>query len=92
MAIGLVTPFFLYLSALAHFILVLYPGSYLNQISSGINRLRWYEYAVSSTLMIVMIAVLFGVWDLGQLIAIAGCNASMNFFGLMMEEVRGPSQ
>ena len=63
------------------------PGVYLDQINSGINRIRWYEYAVSSTLMIVMIAVLFGVWDLGQLVAIAGCNASMNFFGLLMEEL-----
>ena len=43
--------------------------------------------AISSSLMIVMIAILFGVWDLGNLVAITGCNISMNLFGLMMEEV-----
>ena len=37
--------------------------------------------------MIVMIASLFGVWDLGNLIGIVGCNASMNLFGLWMEEI-----
>lgn len=89
--IGLVTPFFLYLSALAHLVCVCCPGSYISQINSSINRWRWYEYALSSSLMIVMIAVLFGVWDLGNLIAIVGCNASMNLFGLWMEEANMPA-
>jgi hypothetical protein len=35
--------------------------------------------------MIVLIALLVGVWDLGALIALFGINAAMNFFGIMME-------
>jgi hypothetical protein len=35
--------------------------------------------------MIVLIAMFFGVYDLGSLILIFGINATMNFFGLMME-------
>jgi hypothetical protein len=85
--IGLVTPFFLYMSAVAHFIIVYNRTSYIDGINNNINRVRWYEYALSSSLMIVMIAVLFGVWDLGNLIGIIGCNFSMNLFGLWMEEV-----
>jgi len=46
-----------------------------------VNRFRWYEYAVSSSLMIVSIAVLFGCYDVASLLLIAFCNASMNFFG-----------
>ena len=58
--IGLITPFFLYMSAIAHFICIISPTNYLNQINQNINRMRWYEYALSSSLMIVMIASLFG--------------------------------
>ena len=37
--------------------------------------------------MIVLIAVLFGVYDIGALILIFGLNASMNLFGLLMEQM-----
>jgi len=89
--IGLMTPFFLYMSAIAHLICISYPSNYLTQINSSINSTRWYEYALSSSLMIAMIAALFGVWELGNLIAIVGCNNSMNLFGLWMEEANTPS-
>jgi hypothetical protein len=85
--IGLITPFFLYLSAIAHFLIVYYqPASYIAGLDRNINKTRWWEYALSSSLMIVMIAILFGVWDLGNLVAITGCNISMNLFGLLMEQ------
>lgn len=85
--IGLITPFFLYLSAIAHLLIVYYqPTSYIEGLDKNINKTRWYEYALSSSLMIVMIAILFGVWDFGNLVAIAGCNISMNLFGLLMEQ------
>lgn len=37
--------------------------------------------------MIVLIALLFGVYDIGSLILIFFLNASMNLFGLDMEEI-----
>ena len=42
--------------------------------------------SLSSTLMIVAIASLTGIRDAGAMLAIAGCNASMNLFGWSMEE------
>ena len=82
----LVAAFFL-LSALAHF-LVAYPlrKRYENWLAREFNPMRWAEYALSSTLMIIGIASLSFVTDAGALIAIAVCNASMNFFGWSMEE------
>ena len=80
---------FLFLSALAHFIIVM-PATnkiYNRDLQKGINRFRWYEYSLSSSLMIVLIALLFGVYDVGALIAIFLLNASMNLFGLLMEEI-----
>ena len=78
---------FLFLSAMFHFIIVLRNKKYSKDLEEGINPLRWYEYSLSSSLMICLIAVLFGVYDIGALILIFGLNASMNLFGLLMEKI-----
>jgi len=46
---------------------------------------RWYEYALSASVMIVVIAALTGIYDLGALIALFALTAVMNLMGLMME-------
>ncbi len=81
--------FFLLLSALAHFIIVMPRANevYNRDLKRGINQFRWYEYSLSSSLMIILIAMLFGVYDIGALIAIFVINASMNWFGLLMEKL-----
>jgi hypothetical protein len=78
---------FLLLSAVAHFYLSTagYPG-YVNNLKKGMNPVRFYEYALSSSLMIVLIGMLVGIWDLGTLIVMFGINATMNLFGIMMEK------
>lgn len=79
---------FLLLSALAHFVISL-PEVYewyLRKLKKEINYVRWYEYALSSSIMIVVIAMLSGVYDLWLLVSIFSLNAIMNLFGLMMEK------
>ena len=77
---------FLLISALAHFSLATFGyGSYVRNLKMHINRARWYEYAVSSSLMIVIIAVLNGMYDLSSLILIFALNGMMILFGYMME-------
>ena len=85
--IGPIVSVFLFLSAIAHFLVVLprINNFYNDRLQKGINYFRWYEYALSSSVMIVLIAMFFGVYDLGSLILIFSINATMNFFGLMME-------
>ena len=77
---------FLFLSALAHALIatVLYT-EYVEYLLRGMNPYRWYEYAVSASVMIVVIAMLAGIWDLGTLVALFGLVAVMNLMGLMME-------
>ncbi|MCA9383786.1 heliorhodopsin HeR [Candidatus Dojkabacteria bacterium] len=78
---------FLFMSAAAHFI-ISSPGIYewyAKNLKNGINYARWYEYAFSSSLMIVIISLLVGIYDLSALIPIFGINAMMILFGLMME-------
>jgi uncharacterized membrane protein len=81
---------FLLISALAHGLISLprrLNNMYNDDLSKGINRLRWFEYALSSSVMIVLIAYLFGVWDIASLVLIFFVNAAMNLFGLVMEQL-----
>jgi hypothetical protein len=77
---------FLLLSAVAHGTLATFGfGWYVAHLKRGTNPARFYEYALSSSWMIVLIGMLVGLWDLGSLILIFGLNAMMNLFGIMME-------
>lgn len=86
---GVMVSMFLFLSALFHFIIVMpkFNDIYNRDIEKGINYFRWYEYSISSSIMIVLISLLFGIYDIGLLIAMFVLNASMNLFGLLMEKV-----
>lgn len=77
---------FLFISAVAHFYLATIGYKrYVANLEKGMNPVRFYEYALSSSVMIVLIAMLVGISDIGTLIAIFGVNAMMNLFGIMME-------
>jgi hypothetical protein len=77
---------FLLISAVAHFYLsTIGYNRYVKNLKRGMNPVRFYEYALSSSLMIVLIGMLAGLWDLGAIILIFGINAMMNLFGIMME-------
>jgi hypothetical protein len=82
---SIVTTSFLFLSAFFHFLIVLNKKTYTKQIEKGYNVFRWYEYALSSSILIVLLAVLFGVKDLQTLSIIFISNAVMNLLGLEME-------
>jgi hypothetical protein len=85
--LGPLVAVFLLISAAAHYLLaspVVYPW-YVKNLKLHINYVRWYEYALSSSLMIVVIAMLSGMFDLPSLVLIFALNATMIFFGLMME-------
>ena len=77
---------FLLLSAVAHFFLATVGYKlYVSNLKKGMNPVRFYEYALSSSVMIVLIGMLVGIYDLGAIILIFGINATMNLFGIMME-------
>lgn len=90
--IGVAAAVFLLLSAVAHGYVLIFWKAYLQDISREINRARWYEYAISSSVMICAIAMLFGCYDIGSLILMFFVNASMNFFGLDMEKLNPPER
>lgn len=85
---GILVAVFLLLSALFHF-LISGPlkEKYLNQIENGSNPYRWYEYALSSSIMIVLLATMFGLLTIEAIVLIFIINALMNLYGLLMEKM-----
>ncbi len=90
--LGLGVAAFLFMSALAHYIIAA-PGVfpwYVKNLKRTRNYARWIEYSFSSSLMVVLIGMLPGVFDVAAIIAIFGANASMLLFGLLMEHYEEP--
>ena len=82
---------FLFLSALFHLIVATVgAGRYRDQLSRGQNQFRWIEYSLSSSIMIVLIAMLPGIYDVAALLALFGVNAGMIFFGSVQERYEAP--
>jgi hypothetical protein len=90
--VGLTVAVFLGLSALAHFIVA--SPKFFPRYSAGLaaqrNYFRWVEYAISSSVMIVLIAQVTGVADIVAIIALFGVNASMILFGWLQEKYENP--
>jgi len=78
---------FLFISAFCHLLVSLpkvFPW-YIRNLGRHINYVRWYEYSLSASVMIVVIASLCGITDLVSLLGLFVLTAGMNLFGLMME-------
>ncbi|KKQ04322.1 MAG: hypothetical protein US14_C0015G0007 [candidate division WS6 bacterium GW2011_WS6_36_26] len=86
--VGYAIAAFLFLSSLAHFIISL-PKVYewyVSNLKKGINYARWIEYAFSSSIMIVVVSMLVGVYDFSTLLLIFFLNAMMILFGMVMNQ------
>ena len=89
--VGAGVALFLFLAAADH-LLMGAPGIwpwYRDNLRRHVNKARWWEYSVSASVMIVLIAMVTGVSDIGAVVAIFGVNAAMIFFGLVMETTNG---
>ncbi|OJG11122.1 integral membrane protein [Enterococcus aquimarinus] len=87
---GILVASFLFISAAAHALISIPKKTnekYNADLEKGINQFRWFEYAISSSIMIVLISTLFGIYDIVSLVLIFIVNATMNLFGLVMEQM-----
>jgi len=84
---------FVFISAIAHFILAGPAYSwYIDNLGRNRNYARWMEYSVSSSVMVVIIAMLTGISDIAALGAIFAVNAAMILFGWLMEKYEDPGR
>lgn len=65
---------------------------YTDNLRQERNYGRWIEYFFSSSIMIVLIAMLTGITEVAALMAIFGINASMILFGLLQEKYERPGE
>lgn len=85
--LGPVIASFLFMSSLAHFVIsmpVVYEW-YVNNLKKQMNIARWIEYSFSSSVMMVAISMLAGIYDGVSLMMIFFLNAAMILFGWVME-------
>lgn len=86
--LGALLASFLLISAFAHFVIsFVRKDRYFQNLKRGMNPYRWYEYAFSSSIMLVILATFVGVWDLWSLVMIFVLNAMMIMFGYVMEKI-----
>ena len=65
---------------------------YERNLAAEVNPARWWEYSLSASLMVVLIAMLTGLRDVGALIGLFGANAAMILPRMSVPPVsRGPS-
>ena len=84
--LGVIVASFPLISALAHFsIAFLVNNKYNENLKKGMNPYRWYEYAFSSSIMIVLIGLFLFIWDFWSLVMFFVLNAMMIMFGYLME-------
>jgi uncharacterized membrane protein len=86
--LGAVLSSFLLISGIALLLIAFVVNkSYVENLKKGMNPYRWYEYAITSSIMLVILATFVGVWDLWSLVMIFVLNAVMIFCGLLMEKI-----
>lgn len=83
---------FLGLSAFFHFYISY--GKNFDRYAAGlknhINVFRWAEYSLSSSVMIILIAMITGISNYAALLAIFAANLSMILFGWLQEKFTKP--
>ena len=91
--VGPTVAVFLLLAAIDH-LLSAGPlrSTYDNQLRQGRNDLRWFEYSISASVMLTLIAVFVGIWDLAALICLFGVNSTMIWFGALQERYVRPGR
>lgn len=93
LALGPAVAAFLLMSAAAHLVVAGPAWAwYRRNLMEGRSYARWIEYTFSSSLMIVLIAMITGIADVAALVALFGVNASMILFGLLQEHYERPGR
>ncbi|NND76423.1 MAG: heliorhodopsin HeR [Ilumatobacter sp.] len=91
--IGPAVALFLLLAALDHGVTAsVLRSTYERDLVAGINRMRWIEYSLSATLMVVLIAAYSGITDISAVVAVIGANVAMILFGWLQERANPPDR
>jgi Heliorhodopsin len=91
--VGPVVGVFLLLAALDHLLTAtVLRETYETDLRRGINRIRWIEYSVSATLMIILLSFYSGITSVNAIVAVIGANVGMILFGWLQETMNPPGR
>lgn len=91
--IGAAIAVFLGLAALDHLLTsTVFRARYETDLRGGINRFRWLEYSLSSTLMVLLVSFYAGITGIAAIIGIIGANVAMILFGWLQEKMNPPGR
>lgn len=91
--IGAAIAVFLGLAALDHLLTsTAFRKRYETDLRGGINRFRWLEYSLSSTVMVLLISFYAGITGIAAIIGIIGANVAMILFGWLQERMNPPGR
>lgn len=91
--IGVAVAVFLLLAAVDHlWTATAGRAGYEADLGRGINRVRWIEYSLSATLMILLIGSYSGITEVTAMVGIAGANVAMILFGWLQEKMNPPGR
>lgn len=77
---------FFFMAAIAHGLMAtVYRNQYEADLKKRTNRIRWFEYSLSASTMLVAVAVLSGVTDFSTLVLIFVLTAVMHLVGSSIE-------
>lgn len=76
---------FEFVSLASHAYVVLNQNAWIAGVRRGVNGFRWLEYAISSSVMIMLIAALVGFYDIVGLFLLGTANACVMLMGYVME-------
>jgi hypothetical protein len=85
--IGWLVSTFLFVTFLSHFLALLRFRGYIDQIERNINYYRWIEYSITSTIILIIISLFFGIFDLSLLVMIGASNVALIYTRVMMEKI-----
>ncbi len=92
-AVGPAIAVFLLLAALDHLLTgTVWRARYERDLRAGLNRFRWLEYALSATLMVLLIGFYNGLTSLTEVVLISGANVAMILFGWLQELMNPPDR
>ena len=90
--LGLLVFAFAAITAAFHWYIYTHPQPYLSNVFDQSRQpLRWIEYSITSTIMLICIASLSEIYDAGTLWLIAGVSVAMILTGYSIEEAPGVS-
>ena len=63
-------------------------GAYTRETDNGYNRFRWLEYAITSTMMIYVLAIVNGIKEFDTVVLLCTLNIALMSIGYFLEQSR----